>query len=158
MPSVRCPSCRKHLRVPDHLGGRRVTCPKCDEVLVVPVEVPESVEEAPPADANFPEEEPLPTSARVGILSLVLACISVLILCVPFASYLSVVLSAAGLPLGFWGLYRARTDGTKTLRHALIGGDAPGVGFGTRAEHYPLAGVGACLIALALALLPRLIH
>lgn len=158
MPAVRCSSCRKNLRVPDHLAGRRVTCPKCNEVLVVPVELPEPIEEASAPDPAFPEEESLPTSARVGIVALALACVSILILCLPIVRYASIVLSAAGLPLSLWGLHRARTDGGQTLSHALIAGDRPGVGFGTRAQHYPLAGVGACLISLVLSLLPLIFH
>jgi hypothetical protein len=160
MPAVRCPSCRKKVRVPDHLAGRKVTCPRCDEVLVVPVELPESVEETTvPPEEETPQEEPLPTSARAGIVALALGCVSVMIMCVPIVGYISIVLSAAGLPLGLWGLHRSRMDGTQTLSRTLTGA-APtegGLGsFGTRAQHYPLAGVGACLIALVLALLPIL--
>ena len=156
MSAVSCPSCLKKLRVPDHLAGRKVTCPRCDEVLVVPVELPESVEETVLPEEDLPEEEPLPTSARVGIVSLALGCISVMIMCLPIVGYASIVLSAAGLPLGLWGLLRSRTDGTQTLSHTLTGSAATAGGFGTRAQHYPLAGIGACLIALVLSLLPLL--
>jgi hypothetical protein len=76
MPAVSCPSCHQKLRVPDHLAGRRLTCPQCNEVLVVPVELLESDEETPAPEDAAPEEEPLPTSARIGIVSLALACVS----------------------------------------------------------------------------------
>jgi uncharacterized RDD family membrane protein YckC len=156
MPAVSCPSCRKKLRVPDQLAGRKVTCPRCDEILMVPVELPEAVEEKPVPEDAPPEEEPLPTSARVGIVSLILACVSVMIMCLPVVGYASIALSAVGLPLSLWGLHRSRVDGTQTLSHTLTGDAATNGGFGTRAQHYPLAGVGACLLALALALLPLL--
>lgn len=123
---------------------------------MVPVELPESVEETLPPEKELPEEEPLPMSARIGIVALALGCISVMIMCLPVVGYASIVLSAAGLPLGLWGLLRSRTEGDQTLSHTLTGNAATAGGFGTRAQHYPLAGVGACLIALALALLPLL--
>src|SRR5690349_3319550 len=131
MPAVSCPSCRKKVRVPDHLAGRRVTCPRCDEVLVVPDELPESVEEVVVPEADAPEEEPLPTSARVGIVALILACVSVMIMCLPVIGYASIVLSAVGLPLSLWGLHRARTDGDQTLSHTLTGTAGLEGGFGT---------------------------
>src|SRR5262249_59211535 len=36
MPRTACPCCGRKLRVPDHLAGRRVSCPRCQEPLVIP--------------------------------------------------------------------------------------------------------------------------
>ncbi len=159
MPVVTCPSCRKHLRVPDHLGGRRVTCPKCDEVIQVPIQYDSPLEEeaaAPAPEETEPEVPPLPRAARVGIMSLVLALISVLVMCLPVVGgYVSVILSGLGLPVGLWGLHLSRTEGGGSLSPAQVGGGIV-AGFGTRAEHYPMAGIVASLLALALTLLPAL--
>lgn len=160
MPVVVCPSCRKKLRPPDHLAGRRVTCPRCEAVLTVPL-LPDSSAEVPtdlPAAETEVEEPPLPPAARFGVLALALGCISVLIMCLPFVGYASIVLSGVGLPLGLWGLLRARLEGNEVLCRTLRGGAGTAGGFGSRARHYPLAGTAVCLLALALALLPLLMR
>jgi hypothetical protein len=158
MPTVVCPSCRKKLRVPDHLAGRKVTCPKCDGVIVVPVELPEPIADTPAPDPSFLEEEPLPMSARLGLVAFSLGTGAILVLCLPvLGGYASIGMSGFGLLVGLRGLHRARSDGGGTLSHSLAAGGA-GIwsGFGARAEHYPMAGLGVCLLALVLALLPKL--
>jgi hypothetical protein len=162
MPEIVCPSCRKKLRPPARLAGRRVTCPRCDEVLTVPVEASDSDENLFAAVETTPsiEEEPLPLSARLGMGALVLGLASILMLCLPFiGGYASLGLSGMGLLVALSGLVQARTDGSGTLSQSVSGGGV-GIwgGFGTRARDYPLAGVGACLFALFLALLPSLFH
>ena len=163
---VVCPACRKKLHPPDRLAGRKVTCPKCSEAFVLPDEWPESDENlaaavsalAPQPDPAV-EEVPLPPSARLGLVSLVLGVASILALCLPFiGGYASVVLSGVGLLLALGGLLRSWTDGDKALSHSHAGGGKIWGNFGTRARHYPLAGVGACVLALTLALLPSLLH
>jgi len=156
MPEVICSHCRKKLHPPARLAGRKVMCPRCEAVLAVPLSS-DSDEEIPsnlPAETG-PEEPPLPASARIGIAALVLGCISVLILCLPVVGYASIGLSGIGVPVGLWGLLRARMEGNGMLCRSLTGvvGD-----FGTRARDYPLAGTVACLLALTLALLPLLMR
>jgi hypothetical protein len=154
MPTIACPTCRCKLRVPDRLTGP-VRCPKCQQPVPTPQEsLREAMEAAlaePPSSAPA-VEAPLPLSARLGMVALGLGLLAVLVLCLPFLGYASPVLSGVGLLLGLAGLVHARRGG--------IGNSALGLGhrFGTRARDYPLAGIGVCLLALALALLPFLRH
>jgi hypothetical protein len=160
MPRVVCPSCRKSLHPPDHLVGRRVMCPRCDTVIIVPNELTEIVEEAKTAQktSSSPNEDlPFPLPARLGIIALVLGVVSIFMVCVPSVSYLSIGMSGIGLLLGLAGLFRARTD-SEPLPPAIAGGVGIYGGFGTRVRHYPLAGIAACLLALFLTLLPTLIQ
>ncbi len=166
MPAVVCPSCRKKLHPPARLAGRRVTCPKCDEVFVLPDDLQDSEEELAaktPEPEPEPEAEPaiedmpLPASARLGIVSLILGVASILFLCLPFiGGYASIGLSGIGLLLALGGLLRTWTDGDEALSLSHAGGTKFWGSFGARARDYPLAGVGACVLALMLALLPSL--
>jgi hypothetical protein len=159
MPEVVCPTCRKRLHPPDRLAGRRVTCPRCEAVLTVPFD-PDSSLEMPtdlPAPETVQEEPPLPVSVRFGIVSLLLGCISILSLCVPFVGYIAFVLSGIGLPVALWGLFRAQTDGHQVILTTTGSGTGIVGNFGKRAVDYPLAGLVACLFALVLALLPLLL-
>ncbi len=159
MPEVVCPSCRKKLHPPDHLAGRRVVCPRCEEVLTVPNELTKAIEEAATAEEPSPiEDPPFPPSARLGIFSMALGLTSILIMCLPLIGKLSIGLSGFGLLLGLGGLYRSRTDSEPLPPRAMAGGLGIWSGFGTRSRDYPLAGVAACLLALALTLLPTLLH
>ena len=158
MPVVVCPHCHKKLRPPDRLAGRRVTCPRCEAVLTVPLPSDSSAEIStpPPAPENLSEEPPLPTSARIGIVALGLGCVSVLILCLPIVGYASIVLSGVGVPVALWGLFRAQMEGDGMVCRSLGGGAGVAGNFGKRARDYPLAGMVVCLLALILALLPIL--
>jgi hypothetical protein len=74
-----------------------------------------------------------------------------LVLCLPFVGYAAPGISGIGLRVGLCGLVSA----------CLGGGSAPPGGlrsrcFGERGQDYPLAGIGMCLLALTLALLPFL--
>ena len=162
MPELVCSHCRKKLRPPDHLAGKKVTCPRCEAVLMVPVSSDSSGEIEIPTDLPLPESVPsdpqFPSSARMGIVSLALGCVSVLIMCLPLIGYASIVLSGIGLPMGLWGLLRAHMDGNEMLSHSLPGGAGIVGSFGMHARDYPLAGSVACMLALALALLPILMH
>ena len=157
MPKVTCPSCRKKLRPPERLAGRRITCPRCNEVLVVPVELPEEVQDVEGAETpSAPEDPPLPPSARLGLLGLILGVASILLLCLPFIGYLSIGLSIGGLLSALAGLWRVRPEDTVAISsEAVRGARLPG-NFGTRARDYPLAGVVVCFLALVLELLPAL--
>lgn len=158
MPRIACPTCRKKIHLPSHLAGRRVTCPRCDAAITIPVELVEAVEAASNAEtASTDEDLPFPLPARLGIISLVFGVISTLLICLPLVGYLSIGLSSLGLLLGLGGLFRLRTD-KKPLPAAVAGGVGIWNGFGTRVRDYPLAGMAACLFALFLILLPTLMH
>lgn len=159
MPRIVCPSCRKKLRLPDQFAGRRVMCPRCDEVLVVPTELVKVVEDAGTTEETSPPEEdlPFPKPARWGIIALVLGMISTFMKCVPWINYVAIGLSGLGLLLGLSGLYRARTD-SQPLPPSVASGAGICAGFGTRVRDYPLAGVVACLFSLLLNMWPLLIE
>src|SRR5689334_16819561 len=110
---VACPSCRRRLRVPEDLAGRRVTCPRCNHALDVPP--PEEAPAEEPVSAPSPEAEPealpLPLPTRLGVVALGLGLASVLVLCLPVVGYVSPVLSGAGLMLGTCGLMCALWGG-----------------------------------------------
>jgi len=164
--AVVCPSCRKKLKVPDKAAGRKVLCPKCQGGIPVPelepqeepkMERQEEEPVAPPRTAPTPKQEaeaeeptfttPTPTLREwlsgftegatlpkgLGITSLVLALLSVPVLCIPFVS---IGLSGLGLILGLWGLVAQRRKGAE--------------------KFYPLVGMGASGVALALALFTSL--
>jgi hypothetical protein len=160
MSSIICPSCRRKIRVPEHLAGRKVTCPKCEAVIVLPLELPELIEKMPAPQPDAVEtEEPLPLSARLGIVALTLGLGSILILCLPvLGGYAAIGMSGLGLLMGLCGLHLSRADGGGVLRNSLAGGIGVWGTFGARAQHYPLAALGACFFALILALLPKLLH
>jgi hypothetical protein len=126
--------------------------------MVPEVSLREAVTEAaaaqPPPSPEVPT--PLPGSARLGVAALALGLLAVLVLCLPFLGYVSPILSGLGLLLGLAGLLAAQVKGTGS--YPLAGGAALAPRFGGRARDYPLAGVGVCLLALALALLPFLRH
>ena len=168
MLRVCCPVCRRKLRIPDHLAGRRVCCPQCEEPMRVPLGQGEP--EAAPSPTGFTDEFPLP--ARLGMASVALGLLSVLVLCLPFVGVVAVGLSGIGVLLGVGAVFTTFRQGAATLglslrfgslRHggAALGVPAGGAGgvrrFGEGTLDYPLAGVGACLLALALAVLPWLI-
>lgn len=160
MPRVVCPSCRKKLNPPDRLAGRRIMCPRCDTVIVVPAELMTVLEEAKGAavEKTSPSEDPpFPLSARLGIIAMVLGMISISILCLPFGDYLSIGLSSIGLLLGLGGLLRSRTGG-EALPPAIAGGVGIWGGFGTRVRDYPLGGLATCFLAILLSSLPMLIE
>jgi hypothetical protein len=73
-----------------------------------------------------------------------LGTLSVLVLCLPYVGYAALGLSGVGLLIGLGGLVRAY------LRGAFSGP------FGRADRGYPLAGIGICLLALTLTLLPFL--
>jgi hypothetical protein len=128
---------------------------------VLPKELSDSSEDItlPDPDPIEEEIEPLPTSARLGIVALVLGVSSILVLCLPFiGGYFSMGLSGVGLLLALGGLLRLRIDGDEAMSQSLAGGAGIWGDFGARARDYPLAGVGACVLALVLALLPSLFN
>jgi hypothetical protein len=84
-----------------------------------------------------------------------LGLIAVMVLCLPVVGYLSLALSGVGLLLGLSGLVAALGEGGAAHRRA--GKVAATPLLGGRPSAFPLAGMAACLVALALALLPFLI-
>jgi hypothetical protein len=141
---VPCPGCGEKLRVPTKFAGRRMMCPRCDEAFRVPYE------ERPPA-AGEPAHDavPMTVSDRLGVAALALGVFSVLILCVPFVGYASIGLSGLGFFLSVGGLL---------CSPRAAGGAGATFGLGGRPISYPLAGLAACLAALALALVPFLMR
>jgi hypothetical protein len=150
--AVLCPSCRRRLNVPENLAGQRVTCPSCEHPLRVPP--PEFPDEPEPAEAVPAEPvEELALSVRLGIASLTLALLSVLVLCLPVLGYLSLGLSSIGLMLGLLGLARKYMGERGKTRYQLPAA-SPFSSLLGQDPDFSLAGTAACLLALALALLP----
>jgi predicted Zn finger-like uncharacterized protein len=70
MIALTCPSCAKKLQVKDESAGKKVKCPKCGELIKVPVpEIPEEIEEleemeeAPPPPVSK-SKKPLPSRSK----------------------------------------------------------------------------------------------
>jgi hypothetical protein len=154
MPTVVCPSCQRSLRVPSRLAGRQLICPGCNDAVDVPAPEDEHPWAVGASFAQVPAlasagEVPLSHAARLGVVAMFLGTLSVLVLCLPYVGYAALGLSGVGLLIGLWGLLSA-----------WLAGDGPGGGrpqhFGERGRDYPLAGIGMCLLALALVLLPFL--
>jgi hypothetical protein len=165
MPArLTCPCCGRRLRAPDHLAARQAICPGCKAAIPVPP-TDASLEEgiaAAGAAAPGPAPEPhepdvldLPRHARLGLASVALGLLSVLVLCLPVVGYAAIALSGLGLLLGVYALAAAWLAGAPVTGGPPAGGGVAGP-FGASAVNYPLAGVGACAVALALALLPLL--
>jgi hypothetical protein len=59
-----CPGCQQQLKVPDHLAGKRVRCPKCKQEMLVPL--PAATPLPPPADDSREEfpERPIRSNRR----------------------------------------------------------------------------------------------
>jgi hypothetical protein len=150
----KCPCCGKRLRLPESAAGHRIECPHCGETLRAPLAT-DAHEEDEHEESSFPSTEGDPrdgfwTPRVLGVASLFLGALSVPVLCIPVVGYASIGFSALGLLLGLVGMACSSRHGNFTARTAQAGSEL----FGVRAERYPLAGVGLCLIALALALLP----
>jgi hypothetical protein len=154
-----CPSCKRALHVPEGLAGRRVSCPRCGHPLRVPLPLSFEAAAAPSPGSVRPQADgAAPLSARLGIAALALGLCSVLVLCVPLVGYASPGLSGLGLLLGFSGLLRARWECRKVVAPPLVGRAEWPYVFRGDLPDYPLAGTAACLLALALALLPVLLR
>lgn len=159
MPEVICPSCRKKIHPPERLAGRRVSCPRCEAVLTVPEGLSEAIDEAcREEEPSHVAEPPFPPSARLGIISMALGLTSILIICLPLIGRLSIGMSGLGLLLGLGGLVRSRSDSEPLPPRAVAGGQGIWSGFGTRSRDYSLAGVAACLLAIALVVVPDLLR
>jgi DNA-directed RNA polymerase subunit RPC12/RpoP len=64
--SFDCTTCGKKLRAPDDAGGKKIRCPGCESIVVVPVEIldAETIEEpAPEAAEAYHLEAPAPPTA-----------------------------------------------------------------------------------------------
>jgi hypothetical protein len=151
MATVTCPSCRRQLRVPDQLAERLLICPGCNEAVPAPnpeAEYLQLVKHASPPQGparSTAGEELLSFPERLGAVAMLLGVLSVLVLCLPYVGYAALGLSAVGLLVGLWGLASAYLSG------AHFGG------IRQPEKSYPLGGVAACLLALALALFPFLL-
>jgi hypothetical protein len=111
---VVCPSCRRKIRVPDHLAGKRVTCPRCQDALRVPPwgGAPVEAVAAGPVLAGGAAyaADALPHSGRLGMVALALGLSAVLVLGLPGVGYLAFALSEVGLLLGLGGLAKYLKD------------------------------------------------
>jgi hypothetical protein len=160
---VTCPSCGRRLRVPEHLASRQAICPGCHDAVPVPA-TDASLEEgiaAVGATAPAPPEPDvmdLPGYARLGLASAALGLLSVPVLCLPLVGYAAIALSGLGLLLGLYALASAWLAGTPVTGGPPAGGGGVARRLGAHAVGYPLAGVGACAVALVLAVLPLLVE
>ncbi len=68
MIQFKCQHCGKEMRIADEHGGKKVRCPKCQEVLVAPVASTAVKPSAPaPAPTRKPAPPPLPAAAEVEL-------------------------------------------------------------------------------------------
>src|SRR5271166_493780 len=147
--AVLCPSCDWELRVPESYVGRRVMCPNCNRPLRVRRPILDPAADADGGNATAKEEVTLALSVQLGIVALALGLVSIMILCVPFVGYASIVLSGIGVSLGFGGLFLSWREKTVRSRPEARAGKKTGDN-DSRGVNYPLAGIAACLVALAL--------
>src|SRR5262249_20672219 len=148
---VPCPACRRKLKVPEDLAGRRVTCPRCNKVLEVPI--PEKSPEEVPDPASTPEHEPqpyvpLPLATRFGIAAVALGLLAILILCLPLVGTLSPGLSGLGLMCGLSGMISSLVRGVRKASGLFPETVPLSFQFGARAVDFSLAGSLVCLLAL----------
>jgi hypothetical protein len=145
-----CPSCGKKLTVPERPIGNRMMCTKCGEIIPIPKALLRGGEEAGPDDVPAYKHEETPASLRgfwadlsagvrqpkgLGIGALIFALAGILILCIPYAGYYgSLSLGGVGLAAGLIGLCLSLLRKKKDV-------------------NYPLAGVGACILTIILAIL-----
>ncbi len=150
MPTVVCPSCHSKLRVPKNLAGRQLICPGCNDAVDSPPPEPEpeylhAVGHHHASDPALPlAGAQLSPPARLGAFSMFLGTLSVLVLCLPYVGYAALAFSGVGLLIGLAGLVSA-------YLHGAFSGP-----FGRADRGYPLGGIGVCLLALTLTLLPFL--
>lgn len=162
MPVVTCPSCQRNLRVPEHMAGRQLICPRCMDAVEVPdrptslVRASEDPRRREPAPAVAQEQ--LSPAARLGVISLFLGALSIPVLCLPFVGYMAPGLSGVGLLAGLWGLFSAWMGDPGASSPFLASTDGGPRRFGQRHQDYPLAGIVVCLLTLTLALLPFLLR
>lgn len=57
---ITCSGCKSQMRAPDTLAGKKVKCPKCATIMVVPAAEPPSVPAPPPPPPEPITLEPLP--------------------------------------------------------------------------------------------------
>jgi hypothetical protein len=66
---VNCPSCAKPVKVPEHLAGKKVRCPLCKTILIVP-DAAQGEGEAPPEPLSVePQHDPLADLASAATAS-----------------------------------------------------------------------------------------
>jgi hypothetical protein len=131
-------------------------CPRCDRPVRVPLHFDPEDESALGA-VDFVEEEPLPLprSTHFGVASLALAAVSVIVLCIPVIGYYgSLALSGLGLLVGLIGLvtYKAPDEDPRDRRRSRPHQELLGVDLYARG--FPWLGILACLVGIALTVLP----
>jgi hypothetical protein len=159
---VACPHCKRRLNVPEKYAGRRVTCNGClQPVRVASPEEPARKALVPMSSRSASASEPADTTAlstRLGIGALALGLVGIMVLCVPVFGYVSLGLSGVGLILSVSGLACAHKErGLRISSPAAAGFQPPNLP-ARRELTYPLAGIGVCLLAATLALLPFALH
>jgi hypothetical protein len=149
------------------MAGRKTICPRCQDVVPAPpAEAPALEEARPPAkDAplspralSLPEVGGWPWPSRLGLLAAGCGVFALLTLCLPGSSYLAPLLSGGGLLLGLGALALALLDDEPGPGQLLAGRTGVARSFGTRAVDLPVVGVVACVVALAVTLLPLLME
>jgi predicted RNA-binding Zn-ribbon protein involved in translation (DUF1610 family) len=159
---IRCPSCHRVMHVPEHLAGRKVTCPRCGNPVRVRAQE-DSSDEVPASTASGPggsveAGERSPPATRLGVGALALGLVSMMVLCLPMVGTMSLGLSGLGLVLGLCGLVCSERQGKKRTGHELAGTLRMPALLGEHVMSFPLAGTIVCFLALGLALLPLLIR
>jgi hypothetical protein len=159
--AVVCRGCKRDIPVPEGQAGRWFMCPHCNETLFVPgpgdppAADPDHGDARQPGPAEPAGADSFSPADRLGVAALFLGTVSILILCIPFLGYGALALTSAGLTLGLGGLFKARQDRPRSPRPRARRARRRGRP-GEYPVNYPLIGILACLIALALELLPFL--
>jgi hypothetical protein len=132
-------------------------CPRCEQVLEAPASGLSM--DATDAGGNLVNDSSGTMAANapdpVGAMSSALGLMAVLILCIPYLGYAGFLFSGAGLLIGLWGLLNPKRTALQRRAADIFTPSSP---WQAKGLTHPLVGIGICLFALFLALLPSLLH
>jgi hypothetical protein len=157
---TQCQACGRRLRVPSKYVERLVTCTKCGAAVRVPRASPPTqaapVKPPSPASVKATLPEPKSTPDRLGVTAMALGALSILILCLPYIGYGSLILSSIGIILALAGLGEALVRSMRDRLPAAGGTAASSLSLSS--VGYTCAGISICLLALTLGMVVHAHH